>query len=42
MATGASAQARLLTLPGLTAVCIVAVLHSKVPAEAMPVQCANS
>jgi len=34
--TAASAQARLLTLAGLAAVCIDAVLHSKVSAEAMP------
>jgi len=34
--TAASAQARLLTLAGLTATCIAHSIHSKVSAEAVP------
>jgi len=34
--TAASAQARLLTLAGLTAICIAHSIHSKVSADAMP------
>jgi len=34
--TAASAQARLLTLAGLTAICIAHSIHSKVSAEAVP------
>ena len=35
-ATAASAHAHLLTLIGLTAVCLAHSIHSKLPAEAMP------
>jgi len=34
--TAVSAQARLLTLAGLTAICIAHSIHSKVSAEAVP------
>jgi len=34
--TAASEQARLLTLAGLTAICIAHSIHSKVSAEAVP------
>ena len=41
MVTAASAHARLLTLAGLTAICIAQSIHSKLSAEAVPLLLAD-